>query len=229
MTKVGIVALSLTGVMLLSSFALMAVTKAEREQPQSNTANIREVPRHPVTPQMAETAANLAKSIAPDFELPTGDDKNFHLLQELQSKPVLVIMTKDGCPCSIESQPFFSALAAHYADKLTTVGVIDGDKTVANKYRNSFKPPYQMAYSEDTKFFQDYKSKQSVYTYLINPDGTLNKVWPGYSKASLVELNDKLAELTGLPPATLDLQMAPTEMTSGCYFFTDVGASEPSW
>ena len=125
MTKVGIVSLSVSGIILVASFGLMAITKAERMNPTSNAANLLDTPRHPVTPQMEETAENLAKSVASDFDLPTYDGSNFHLLDELQKKPVLIIMTKDGCPCSMEAQPFFSQLAAHYSEKLTTVGVID--------------------------------------------------------------------------------------------------------
>ena len=86
-----------------------------------------------------------------------------------------------------------------------------------------------MAYSETTDFFEKYKSKQSVYTYLVNQDGTLNKVWPGYSAESIFELNSKLAAITGMEMANIDLEMAPHNMTSGCFFFSDVGAKEPSW
>lgn len=233
MSKLGIVALSLSGMLLLASFILMAVTKAEREKAgevRSNVVNIQDAPRHPVTEEMAERALNLAASEAPDFELPTSEGGSFHLLEALNEKPVLVIMTKDGCPCSIESQPFFTTLAMHYGEKLTTIGVLDGNRTVADQYKTSFSLPYDMAYSESTDFFVRYKSKQSVFHYLIGQDGKLVKVWPGYSRASLVELNDLLAELTGIEPAVFEhFEMAPAEMTSGCYFFTDVAAPEPSW
>lgn len=223
--------LSASGCLFIAALALMFLAKTEKSNPkiQSSTVNIQEVPRHPVTPQMEETAKNLAESDAPDFTLPTVSGAPFHLLDQLQIKPVLVIMTKDGCPCSIEAQPFFSQLADHYQQKLTTIGVIDSDKTGAQKFINSFKPPYDLAMSEDTEFFIKYKSKQSVYTYLIKKNGKLVKVWPGYSKASLIELNHLLSEETGLDPAELDLTMAPTKMTSGCFFFSEVGATEPSW
>lgn len=231
MSKLGIVALSLTGLMLVAAFGLMAMAKNPGEMTvTSNAVNIQEAPRHPVTEEMAERAKNLAESVASDFELPTSDGGTFHLLTELAEKPVLVLMTKDGCPCSIEAQPFFTQLAAHYGDAVTFIGVMDGDKVVADKYQTGFSLPYQMAFTEDKDFFRSYKSKQSVFTYMINQDGTLHKVWPGYSRASLVELNDMLAEMTGLDHAEFEnFDMAPTEMTSGCYFFTDVGASEPSW
>lgn len=223
--------ISISSSLFVAALVMMFLTKVENSNPRitSSTVNIQEVPRHPVSKEMEETAKNLAESLAPDFTLPTSDDKEFHLLEELQSKPVLIIMTKDGCPCSIEAQPFFSTLANHYKEKLTTIGIIDSDKAGALKFINSFTPPYKLAMSEDTEFFKKYKSKQSVYTYLIKQNGKLVKVWPGYSKASVTELNHLLSEETGIPPSDLDLTMAPTEMTSGCFFFSEVGATEPSW
>lgn len=231
MTKLGIASLSVSGLLIVGSFFMMALTKAERQNPQirSNAVNIQEVPRHPVSEQMQLTADNLAKSQASDFQLPTTSGKDFHLLDQLQKKPVLIVMTKDGCPCSIEAQPFYTALATNYADRLTTIGVIDADKVGALKYKEGLRPGYEIAYTTTTDLFEKYKSKQSVYTYLINQDGTLRKVFPGYSRASLVELNDILHDLTGLPRAELDLTMAPEKMTSGCFFFTEVGADKPSW
>ena len=231
MSKLGMLSLGLTGVMLVASafFFVMAGNKGDL-QIASNAVNIQDAPRHPVTEEMAERAKNLAESVASDFELPTSDGGEFHLLTELEAGPAVLIMTKDGCPCSIESQPFFTALAAHYGSAVTFIGVMDSDRVVADKYATGFGLPYRMAFTEDKEFFRSYQSKQSVFTYLINQDGTLAKVWPGYSRATLVELNDMLAEMTGMEHTEFaNFEMAPEEMTSGCYFFTDVGASEPSW
>lgn len=231
MTKLSVVALSLTGVLVLASLGMMALAKNQAPAVSSNSLNLYNLPLHEVSNDMEATAANLAKSKAPDFTLPMGNGEDFHLLDQLAKTPVLLVFTKDKCPCSLEAQTFFSQLAKHYQPKVTFLGVMDGDKHEADRYETDFSVPYHFAYSESKDFFRNYHTKQGAYQYLINQDGTLNKVWPGYSKDSLLELDQKLSKMTGIPPLGKFDQWedAPNNMVSGCYFFTDVGAQKPSW
>ena len=52
----------------------------------------------------------------------------------------------------------------------------------------------------------------------VGPDGVVVEQWPGYDKAMLKELDERIANLANCPPVVLDSAMAPDKMSSGCYF-----------
>lgn len=196
---------------------------------KSNSYNMKEVPRHPVTDEMNATAKAQKGEPAPEFTLKDSEGKDQTLAGIRGEKPGVLVMTKEGCPCSIESQPFFNKIAEHFEERVAFLGIIDGDPQVGKKHKTDFSVPYPMLSNTEIEVFKQYQAKQSVYIFLISADGTLEQVWPGYSKSMLEELNSKLAAASDMPPAQLDLQMAPEEMTSGCYFFKPVGTEEPAW
>lgn len=196
---------------------------------KSNSYNMKEVPRHPVTDAMASTAKAQKGKPAPEFKLPDSEGAEKTLADIRGGKPGVLVMTKDGCPCSIESQPFFNKIAEHYQERVAFLGIIDADSQAGKKYKTDFSVPYPMLSNTEIEVFKQYQAKQSVYIFLISADGTLEHVWPGYSRSMLEEMNAKLAAASDMAPAPLDLQMAPEEMTSGCYFFKPVGTEEPAW
>jgi hypothetical protein len=57
-----------------------------------------------------------------------------------------------------------------------------------------------------------------VYNFVVNQDGFVEKMYPGYWKAMLEELNLKLRKLAKLPAKPFDAAYAPVEPSSGCYF-----------
>ncbi len=188
---------------------------------QSNAANLLDV-RHPVTADMLKDAQAKAGMELPPVELLNSQGQKVNLAS-LPGKPIVVVMTKDGCPCNIESQPFFNQIAKGFGDKVQFYGIIDGDKDVAEEYRLDFKVPYPILLNLEEKVFRAFGAKQSVYTYLFDKNGKAVKIWPGYSAETMTELNDRLAELTASPAPKLDLTMASPELTSGCYFFRPIG------
>lgn len=192
----------------------------------SNSVNLLDAPRHPVTDPMWKNARAVAGKPAPNFTLQDLNSKDWTLSVATKEAPVVLVFTKDGCPCSIESQPFFNSIASNYAGTAKFVGVIDADKIVASKYRDDFKVPYEMILAGDGSVFTAYRSLQSVYTTLITKGGIVKKQWPGYSSATLVELNELLSQETGKPAAKLDLTMAPSLISSGCFFETPPTKSE---
>lgn len=183
----------------------------------SSAVNMAGGPRHPVSNEMKREADGKAGNPAPDFEL-SDPNGNMVKLQELLKKgPVVVVMTKDGCPCSEESQPFFNDLYDHYKDKMSFVAMIDVDRPKAMLYEGSMGVKYPIACETDGKTYAKYHVKQSVYTYYISQDGTLQKVWPGYWVGMLNELNQMIADETKIPAKTLSTKDAPEEPSSGCY------------
>lgn len=194
-----------------------------------STYNIKDVPRHPVTKQMEVDAASFVGKSLPTFRLPDTQGAETESTKLLGGKPAVVVMTKDGCPCSIEAQPFFTALAQHYGSDVQFVGLFDAGSQAAKKFKTDFSVPYPILASETDTVFREFGAKQSVYTYVADKAGTVVQVWPGYNKTMLKDLNLELSKLSGKPPADLDMEMAPEKMTSGCFFFRPVGTDKPAW
>ncbi len=154
--------------MLAFSLALAGVGmsfygQALLARPVSNSTNLFDEPRHPVTdPMWRESRAQTGRA-APAFELHDSDGRVVRLLESCKFCPVVLVFTKDGCPCSIESQPFFNQLAAGAKGRVTFLGVIDGPRHVASKYKDDFKVPYSMLLAEDGAVFkalhQHYKNQ----------------------------------------------------------------------
>ena len=213
-------ALAVIGSLVLAGTGLVLYGQTLGAKPVSNSTNLLDVPRHPVTDTMWREARAQVGKPAPPFELADSDGRNVALLDLCRSKPVVLVFTKDGCPCSIESQPFFNRLASGYAGKVAFLGVIDGPKHVASKYRDDFKVPYPMLLAEDGAVFRAFRSGRSVYTTLVGTDGTVLRQWPGYSKGMLGELNADLAQFTSSSHINIDLSMAPDKLNSGCDFDT---------
>jgi peroxiredoxin len=185
----------------------------------SSAVNIAAEPRHPVTDEMATDADARTEKLAPDFELVDSEGVPVSLAGMLEKGPVVVVMTKDGCPCSIESQQFFNTIHTQMEGKVNFVGIIDAEQPQAQLYKRSLSVPYPLLVDEEKAVLREFESKQSVYVYFIRTNGRIAKVWPGYNRAMLVELNEMAANEAGLESIPFDMTMAPTELSSGCFFF----------
>ncbi|MDI9635091.1 redoxin domain-containing protein [Kamptonema cortianum] len=219
-------AAALVGGLLLASYAMRP---KPFEGVKVSSYNMADVPRHPITEEMMSRAEARLGDQVPDLTLPSTDGKDV-VLRELSEKgPLVIVMTKDGCPCSIESQPYFSQVAAAYAKDVTFLGIIEGDFRTARKYQGDFNVPYEFAYVDSQDVFKQFGAKQSVYTYLVGKGGQIRQIWPGYSRHSLTELNAKIANELGKTPVIIDFSSATEEMTSGCFFFQPIGTNKPAW
>lgn len=224
-----IVSISLCALLVVGAVWLQAA-KPKFEGVETNTVNLRETPRHPVTKQMEVNAASFIGKETPSFELKDTENKiwkNADLLGK--GKPAVLVMTKDGCPCSIESQPNWTKMSKHYGEGAQFFAIMDASPQEAKKFKTDFDVSYLFLSSPDDKAFRAFGAKQSVYIYLIGGDGKVVDVWPGYSKEMVKSLNRQLSELTGREMWVDALDMVPEEMTSGCFFFKPVGTEEPAW
>lgn len=217
--KVRAVWVTLPIVILLLAGAWMMRPGAATIVPDS--ANFALTPRHPVTQEMWDKAMAQGGAEAYDFRLSTSENEQFRLFDQLDKTPVVLIATKDGCPCSIESQPFFNQIAAAYQGKVSFVGLLDAGIPVAQLYKRGHSAPYPIVSAPSKEPFLANRFKQSVTVSLIGRDRKIKKVWPGYSSSMLAELNEAAAEAAGVPAKPLKFEEAPKEMTSGCYFFDE--------
>ncbi|MCG9895357.1 MAG: peroxiredoxin family protein [Fimbriimonadaceae bacterium] len=215
--------LSVSAVLVLGASALIAFRPAGTLQSEG-TADV----RHPVTAEMKLDAESRRGEKAPDFTLPDQDGRKVSLAGLLKEGPQVLVMTKDGCPCSLESQPYFNALATAYAGRAGFIGLIDADLPIAQLYRQANLVPYPLLSETKETAFRAYRAEQSVYVFLIGRDGRIRHVWPGYSRAMLQELDQAIAEEAGGAPLGESFEGATEKMTSGCYFFEEDPAMTPS-
>lgn len=213
-------------VVLAASVALSALKRPVLAEPiKSNSVNMALEPRHPVTDAMRRSAEAIPGQVAPEIDLPGSDGKNVRLSDLVAKGPVLVVTIKDGCPCSIEAQPFFNQLVKNYAGKATLLGVTDSPRIKAEKYKIDFDVQFPIVTESGKKTFEAYHAMNSVYSTLVGRDGVVIKQYPGYSKAILTDMNKQLAQATGVAAKTLELADAPDRDSSGCPFFEEAPKS----
>ena len=220
MSPFGRIGMSLS-LLLLATSGTVAWLVSHQSRALSSAPNLLDVPRHPVTEPMWQKAKAVAGKPGPNFQLKDPLGKAVQLSDLCKSGPVILVFTKDNCPCSIEAQPFFNQIAKGFEGKVTFVGIIDGPSYVASKFHDDFKVPYQMLLAEKGEVFKAYDAQQSAYTTLVDSKGIVIKQWPGYCRSMLVELDEEIAKLTGGKAVQIDTTMAPEKMNSGCAFAFD--------
>lgn len=203
--------------------AAAAWMQTQTPRPESNVVNLLDEPRHPVTPAMAESSEAVASRAASGMTLRDARGRPAELATFWESSPAVVVFTKDGCPCSLESQAFFNSLAKSYQGRAKFVAVMDAEPTVASKYADDLRLPYPALSAKDDAVFRAFDAERSVYVTLIDKGGQVAKQWPGYSRSMLRELDQRLAVLCGGKSSGLDFEGAPDKATSGCLLFRPVG------
>lgn len=162
---------------------------------------------HPVSPRMREAAGAQAGRSAT------------MLPEEVRGKAVVLIFIKEGCPCSEAAEPCFLRLTRAYGSRIAFVGIIDGDVAVAERWIREHDTPYPVLADPDLKLIQSLSAERSAYVTLVTSDGTVERLWPGYSARMLRELGARLASIAGMAEVPLDVSDAPEELTSGCPFY----------
>jgi peroxiredoxin len=183
-----------------------------------NLAALEEEPRHPITSQMLKDASRWSLKSAPAFATSDADGKAQDLKDLISSKPLVILFIKEGCPCSIEAQPVFNKLSEAYKGKVAFLGVINGDGKVAQEFAKTNEMAFPVLPDPKLEIVKPYGAERSVYVALVAQDGKIDKLWPGYSKTMMSEMNERIAHLAGIPPKTVDFQLVPNKMTSGCLF-----------
>lgn len=188
-------------------------TSANTPPPTSGTQ-----PRHPVTAEMAKNAASFAKKMAPDFSLSDPAGKAWTLKELTADKPLYVYFIKDSCPCSTDAEPLFHLLYDRYKDQVNFVGIIGSDAKTAARWKKDHQMPYTILADPQFKAIHGFKATNSVFNALVNTDGTIEKMWPGYSHDMLIEVNQRIAGVLGIPAKPFDPLYAPLKLSSGCFF-----------
>lgn len=174
--------------------------------------------RHPVTPEMEAAAASLKRTPLPNFSEVDLDGEKVTPADFRTGKPSVLIFVKNECPCSVEAQPFFNAMAKAFGGNAQFFSVFDGEKRDGEAFVEYGVVPYRMILDTDFSLIQQFKMTASASLALIDGDGQVVQVWPGYSQDILRQLNMLLGTLSKVGPQEFEHSDAPKELTAGCAF-----------
>jgi len=198
---------------------LWVEAKARSEMPYSSSKDIfSSEPRHLVTQQMtAETQArqNALEPVVNTFDVA---GKPVSIGSRTAPRPEFVYFVVDGCPCSFDAEPLFHDLYKQFKGSVDFVSVTNGSLEKAKLWSSELSVPYPVVADPKEEIIHAYGAKAAIYSVLITKDGHIARMWPGYSKDLLLEMNSLMAKLSGLPERKFDTKYAPKTKATGCAF-----------
>lgn len=135
-----------------------------------------------------------------------------------RERPQFVLFILESCPCSIDAQPIFNSFSKHWANQVDFIGVMDAEGKKAKDWVADYKPDFPVVSDPKCQLIHEFGAMQSVYSALVSRKGEIVKLWPGYSRDLLKEMNATIAKEVGSEEKPFDAMYAPTVKTSGCYF-----------
>lgn len=159
---------------------------------------------HPVTPLMSAAATEAS-------------GRTMAMVPGISNiRPLVVVFILPDCPCSEEYEVFTHELSAKYGTRAQFVGIVAGDRQAAAEWKDAHRTPFPVIEDPDRSIARSCAAERSAYTALINEGQTIEHLWPGYSAGMLQELGSRLAASIDISEKTLNLEGAPTALTSGC-------------
>jgi peroxiredoxin Q/BCP len=128
--------------------------------------------------------------LAPDFELPMSGGGTLHLKEELGSTIVLYFYPKDDTPgCTTEACNFRDNMELLNEAGALVYGISPDSVKSHDKFVEKYELPFPLLADEGAKVAMAYGvwKEKNMYgrkymgiersTFLINPDGTIGKIW----------------------------------------------------
>ena len=133
---------------------------------------------------------------APGFTLRDYEGNEFSL-ENLEGYKLLVFY-KVTCPTCQLTLPFVERMFRSYGDRIHFLGVVQDPAEEARKFAGDYGLTFpQLIDAPEYKTSVDYDVMVVPTIYLIDPEGKIAFVEESFVKASLEELNRKLAEISG--------------------------------
>lgn len=175
-------------------------------------------PRHLVTAQMTVETEARKNKLEPTFQVADVSGKPVTIGSRNASRPQFVYFVLDGCPCSFDAEPLFHDLYEHLNGAVDFVSVTDAGLAKAKDWNSQMGVPYTVVSDPKLDIIHAYGAKAAIYSVLITRDGHIAKMWPGYSKDLLLEMNSTMSKLAGIAERPFDTKYAPTVKATGCAF-----------
>jgi peroxiredoxin len=166
---------------------------------------------------LAETEA-MHNTLERHFDATDVNGKHVELASTQAPRPQFVYFVVDGCPCSFDAEPLFHDLYKRFKGKIDFVSVTNGDLTKAKLWNSELSVPYAVIPDPKEEIIHAYGAKAAIYSVLIAKNGHIAKMWPGYSKDLLLEMNHEMSKIAGVQEQTFDTKYAPVTKATGCAF-----------
>lgn len=138
--------------------------------------------------------------LAPDFELPMSGGGTMHLKEESGSTIVLYFYPKDDTPgCTTEACNFRDNMELLNEAGALVYGISPDSVKAHDKFVEKYELPFPLLADEGAKVAMAYGvwKEKNMYgrkymgiertTFLINPDGTIGKIWRKVKPATHAE------------------------------------------
>ena len=96
--------------------------------------------------------------------------------------------------------------------------MIEGDEKVARRWGSANHVEFPVVADPALEIVKSFGVTNSAFVALIDPDGRIDELWPGYSATMLQDLNRRAAALSGLKVKPFEAGEAPEDLYSGCPF-----------
>jgi peroxiredoxin len=133
-------------------------------------------------------------------------------------QPVVLIFIKAGCPCSVQTEPFFQRVEKAYAREARFAGVIDAGTEGAARYAVNQGVTHPILADPERQLIDQFGAKNGIYVVLLTRDGVIDGFWPGCSADTMRQLGRRIAGLTGVEERPLDVSGVSASLTTGCPF-----------
>jgi hypothetical protein len=180
---------------------------------------------HYVTPRQLTDSAALARTAVPVLTGTTDRDQSFTWPRPDDRRPLLLVFIKNGCPCSVELEPFFHRLERAYADVVRFAGVIDADGPTARRYAEANATPYPILADPQREIIHRLRAENGAYVALLAVPGidapetlAIDSLWPGCSAEMFTQMGRHLAAAAGVAERPLDVSGLPSAPITGCPF-----------
>jgi peroxiredoxin len=158
------------------------------KKPDSATLVFRERMAHPLTKEIVENGERVRGTIAPDFSGTDTDGKPVSLSQLAKEKPVVLFFIEPECPCARDAAPFLARIQKFVGSESQVIGVVKSDASKAREWSKLTGVNYPILADPQGKVISSFKVTSAGSVAVITPGGTIQKVYPGYSQATLQEI-----------------------------------------
>lgn len=173
---------------------------------------------HYVGPEQLAQTNSMLDLVVKDIEATASDGRHLGWSELSGGLPVVMVFIKNGCPCSIEFEPYFHRVEEAYRGVVRFVGIIDADVTSARRYASEQHVPYPVLADAERKIIRRFRAKNGCYVAVLTADGVIDGYWPGSSEDALRELGQRIAKSTATAERPLDVSGMPKALTTGCHF-----------
>jgi len=141
-------------------------------------------------------------SQAPDFALKGVDGREHRLSEALKRGPLLTVFVKTTCPACDLIMPYLNRLSEAYPRRgwglwVVSQSLADSSRRYAERFRVPF--PVVVDEPEEWAVSRAWDPPATPTLFLVGPDGRVEAVTWGFSKADLNEMAERIARHLGQP------------------------------